>query len=132
MNGQEENTNLIYSYTRQQAIDDGVFIDVSDMAKEAGFSVPVAVTSNLWHRHIVPSESAKSYGQDCKGRLFDVFWMLYGRISGTKQNERLVTFKVIFADGPHPRDRQIVELWAVCEDDGRGKPALNIMLPADY
>lgn len=45
----------IFTYTRAQAIDDAILndvsdmaIDVSDMAKEAGFRVPVALSSVAW------------------------------------------------------------------------------------
>ncbi len=39
---------VIYSYTRAQAIDDGVLIDATEMAKEAGFNWPVALTAAAW------------------------------------------------------------------------------------
>jgi len=39
--------NVIYSYTRAQAIEDGMFVDVTETAKEAGFKYPVAITRNL-------------------------------------------------------------------------------------
>ena len=35
-----EPSDLIHSYTRAQAIEDGVLVDVSDVAKEAGFKLP--------------------------------------------------------------------------------------------
>lgn len=38
----------IFAYTRAQAIDDAVLNDVSDMAKEAGSRVPVALSSVAW------------------------------------------------------------------------------------
>jgi hypothetical protein len=34
-------TQLIYSYTRAQAIADGVLVDVSELAREAGFRFPL-------------------------------------------------------------------------------------------
>jgi hypothetical protein len=37
--------DVVYSYTRKQAIKDGVLIDVTKQAKETGFKVPVAITS---------------------------------------------------------------------------------------
>lgn len=39
---------VIHSYSRAQAIEDGVLVDVSSMAKEAGFIWPVAVTAAVW------------------------------------------------------------------------------------
>jgi hypothetical protein len=40
--------NVISSYTRAQAIEDGVLIDASNMAREAGFKWPVALTTAAW------------------------------------------------------------------------------------
>ena len=40
--------DLIHSYTRQQAIEDGVLMDVSETAKEAGVRFPVALTRAVW------------------------------------------------------------------------------------
>ncbi len=35
-------------YTRAQALDDGFLVDVSELAKEAGFRFPVALTRAAW------------------------------------------------------------------------------------
>lgn len=39
-----ESSDLIHSYTRAQAIEDGVLVDVSDVGKGADFKLPVAIT----------------------------------------------------------------------------------------
>ena len=39
--------SVIYSYTREQALKDGVLVDVTQMEKEVGFIYPVAVTSGV-------------------------------------------------------------------------------------
>jgi len=36
---------VVSIYTRKQAISDGVLVDVTDMAKEAGIKYPVALTA---------------------------------------------------------------------------------------
>ena len=36
---------VIFSYTRQQAIEDGVLVDLSEWAKQEGYAIPVACTS---------------------------------------------------------------------------------------
>ena len=41
-----ETDDIIYLYGRQQAIEDGVLIDVSKTAREAGFCWPTAVISD--------------------------------------------------------------------------------------
>lgn len=40
--------NVISTYTRAQAIEDGVLVDPGSMAKEAGFKLPVALTADAW------------------------------------------------------------------------------------
>ena len=48
---------VISSYTRTQAIDDGMLVDVSHMAREAGFSFPVALTRAAWSDCVEWSEA---------------------------------------------------------------------------
>lgn len=40
---------IIFSYTRAQAIADGVLIDVTARAAEVGFKVPTVVTDHLYN-----------------------------------------------------------------------------------
>ncbi len=39
---------VIHSYTRKQATEDGFLVDVTETAHEAGFSIPVALTRAIW------------------------------------------------------------------------------------
>jgi hypothetical protein len=41
---------VVSRYTRKQAIEDGVLIDVSSKASIVGFAAPVAITSELYAR----------------------------------------------------------------------------------
>jgi hypothetical protein len=45
-----DNTDLIYRYSRADAIRDGVLIDMSAAAREAGIRYPVALTRGAWER----------------------------------------------------------------------------------
>ena len=40
-----DDAEVISSYSRAQAIEDGVLVDVSTVAKEAGIKFPVAMTA---------------------------------------------------------------------------------------
>lgn len=73
---------VIHSYTRAQAIADGVLVDVSKLAQEAGFNVPVAMTQGL-HAEAVSWDKDNTAYQDVTGRLWDVLIMAahYGRRS---------------------------------------------------
>ena len=120
-------SNVIFSYTREDAINDGTFIDVSEVAKEAGLKYPVAITSNLYNTHIIPTENQKAQGQDEQGRLWDTLWMLIVAIKTGKSNGNMTEYEVLYSG-------KKIKIWAVCEatspDDP--SPAINIMLPSDY
>ena len=69
--------DLIHSYTRQQAIEDGVLVDVSETAREAGIRYPVALTRAVWARYVEVPLGVEC--QDEEGRLWDILWMFrYG------------------------------------------------------
>lgn len=59
---------LIHSYSRKQAIEDGILINVTETAREAGFRYPVAVTRAVWDEILTPSPSDTT--QSVSGRLW--------------------------------------------------------------
>jgi hypothetical protein len=64
---------VIHSYSRAEALEDGALIDVTSMAREAGFRIPVALTRAVWESYVtVPP---KVVAQDEPGRLWDILWM---------------------------------------------------------
>jgi len=116
-----ENAEIISTYTADEAIDDGYLIDVSDMAKEAGFRWPVRITQSV-HTLCTPPKSNKVQSYD--GRLWDVLWMGFLAVRrSTSRRENMVTFIVRIGKKNHT-------LWAVI--DGTSGPAIHIMLPEDY
>jgi hypothetical protein len=66
--------DLIHRYTRAEAIADGVLIDVSGVAREAGIRYPVALTAAVWRRCVAVPPGVRC--QDEAGRLWDVLWLL--------------------------------------------------------
>ena len=68
---------VVFSYSRAQVIADGVLIDVTDTAREAGFRWPVAISGGVWADCVAWSamDSAKQTPQDESGRLWDVVFM---------------------------------------------------------
>ena len=65
---------VIFSYTRKQAIADGFQVDVSTVAAEAGIRFPVFLTRTVFDSFVTVPEGVT--GQDEAGRLWDVVWML--------------------------------------------------------
>ena len=61
-------SDLIYAYTRAQALKDGVLIDVTTMAKETGLKYPAAVTTAVWSKYVAVPDACP--WQDEAGRLW--------------------------------------------------------------
>jgi hypothetical protein len=61
---------VLYSYSRSQALADGLQVEVSKVAKEAGIRFPVFLTRAVYDNFVsVPTGVT---GQDEAGRLWDV------------------------------------------------------------
>ena len=45
----DDSWNIVYAYSRKQAIADGVLVDVTEAAKAIGFKPHTVVTDHLFH-----------------------------------------------------------------------------------
>jgi hypothetical protein len=123
-------SETIYVYSRAQALEDGVLVDVTETAKEAGFKIPVAVTDAVWHDYIEwENVKNKKAIQDTEGRLWDVLSMLRFACNRFK-NESEIIYRLYVVS----RDRQavkpsLVTLKAVIGGGDNGEPVITIMLP---
>ena len=130
MNTQNETSpfgEIIYSYTRKQAIADGVQVDVSSTAKEAGIRFPVFITRTVFDAYVTVPPNVS--GQDEAGRLWDVVWMLRFAIGkATRGQDRLPFALYVRNDN---RAARLVKLIAMCGalDIDDPQPAITIMLP---
>lgn len=121
--------DIIYAYTRMQAINDGVLVDVSDIAREAGLRYPTSVTRSVWEQFVRVPEAVP--WQDEQGRLWDILWMLRCAIQRRlgEEPQTVVLFEmVVNNDG---RSNQVVDLKAVCGPGDDLAPVLTIMLPEE-
>ena len=122
-----EDAPVIFSYTRAQAIEDGVLVDLTEWARETGFRIPVACTAAVWHGYIVPPAKTEGWGQSERGRAHDLLWMLYLAIRQSKgAGQEWLLFKLIFLQAPHKHET--VTLKAHCGPGDRGEPVITIML----
>jgi hypothetical protein len=124
-----ENSDLIHRYTRAQAIADGVLIDVSQTAKEAGFTYPVALTAAAWAECVAVPPGVLC--QDESGRLWDVLWVLRCAVRGNGGGARQVPFGVHVRNDNRDRTPPLVRLKAVCGPGDEGEPVVTIMLPKE-
>ena len=76
---EEQFSEVIYAYTRQNMLDDGYLVDVTETAKRAGFTVPVALTRPVWEDCVEWDEddTKRQTYQDIEGRLWDVIYMAF-------------------------------------------------------
>jgi hypothetical protein len=137
----------IFSYSRAQAIADGVLMDLTSatddrgqrLCPQAGFKVPVAITRTAWARTIEAGGSWKpdgdgevlelKGGQSLTGRLWDVLWMLRGA-SGKAANTDRVHFQVLVDVNGDGR-REMVGLWALCGPGDDARPVITIVLEGE-
>jgi len=123
-----EDTPVIFSYTRAQAIEDGVLVDLTAWAKETGFKVSVACTSTVWQGYVVPPRGTESLGQSERGRAHDLLWMLYVAIKASRNAKRdQILYQVLFLQAPGKMEE--VTLKAHFGPGDNGKPVVTIMQP---
>ena len=124
--------DVIFTYTRKQAIEDGILVDITDTAKEMGFKFPVAITSTVWHEYVIPSEDLTYWGQSVKGRLWDVVVTLHFHIVQYPGKD-VLNFRTVFMmpDKRHNYIHKTIELKAVASVGDKGEPIITIMLPEE-
>ena len=136
---------VIYSYTRAQAIADGVLVDLSDpsftfrpglpILKEAGIKFPVAMTSAAIARTVQDPDTDEPLppGQDVSGRLWDVLtvFKVYARNGGDT-----IFFPVSVQNWTRTKSNRLtdvkqetIQLKAVCGPGDTPAPVITIMLP---
>ncbi|MDX1252191.1 MAG: hypothetical protein IDH49_08110 [Gammaproteobacteria bacterium] len=122
---------MISVYTRAEAIDDGVLINVSKMAAEAGFRCAVALTQGVYAECVAWSEedSLRQTYQDEPQRLWDVVWMATNAARSAKPGETRTPFQLycVPRDGKsHKPKLTTLHLHAGSGDDG--EMVITIML----
>jgi len=144
-NSKKENENspenifgpVIHAYTRAEAIADGVLVDVSAIAREAGIRFPTAVTAAVHARYVQVPDELKGL-QDEAGRAWDLVWMAAVAIRSGKLNGDQGTFELIVAmpegadwqpnEKRHGHQQRLVMLKAVCGPNDDGSPCITVML----
>ncbi len=125
----DEGWELISSYSRQQAIEDGILVDVSGMAPDlvanAGIKLHVAMTNTVWGEYVEVPEGVT--GQDWKGRLWDILWLFRCAAKAAKDNTIYFSVRVSNDDRP-PRE---ILLKAVCGLGDDGKPCITLLAPEE-
>lgn len=118
-----DNLEILDSYSRAQAIEEGFLIDVSEWAKASGFKFPAAFTDTLYNSI---EESAKGPGQSVRGIAMDIFSMLLLKVKLTGGRESTLMFEVLIWD-IIKRKPVLKKLKAVVGPGDTPAPVLTIM-----
>ena len=116
----------IYTYTRAQAVADGLQVEVTKTAQEAGIRFPVFLTRAVFDNYVAVPPGVT--GQDEAGRLWDVVWMTRFAIIRSKPGvDRLPVALYVRNDDVRSR---LVKLVAVCGplDMDDPQPAITVMM----
>ena len=128
-------------YTREDAIEDGALVDVSEWAGTGpdgmlgGFVLPVAITQALWeviNLDALPearwAQLVRKRGESTRGRTHDVLWMASVASRQNGSRDRML-FSVLMTV-PDKRGRPVrerLELEAVIDADG-----VTVGFPDDF
>jgi hypothetical protein len=133
----DDEVEVIYTYSHQQAVEDGMLIDVSLTARRMGFDVPVFVTNTVWVEAICPD------GVNGGSRTGLFLAYVKGILRNLHEEDALsndlielpMTLPMV---GVHVvRDGKEVEpeertLWLHLGANDEGEPIFKIMFPEDW
>jgi hypothetical protein len=123
---------VISTYTRAQAIEDGVLVDAGPTAKEVGFKLQVALTSAVWSDCVAwtDSDSQKNPFQDQSGRLYDVLFMASFaiRTSADSGDRLLYELYRVPRDG-YSTEAKPVTLKVIVGPGDHGESVMTILFP---
>jgi hypothetical protein len=118
---------VIYAYTRAQAVADGVQVDVTKTAQEAGIKFPMFLTHAVYDAYVtVPPDVT---GQDEAGRLWDVVWMTrFAILRAHGHTDRVLVALYVRNDNTRAK---LVKIIAQCGplDMDDPQPAITVMMP---
>ena len=126
-----DDAEIISSYTRAQAIEDGVLVDVSETAKDAGFVYPVAMTAAAWADCVAwtDEDTRRQVQQDEFGRLWDVLWMAKIAVKGGDGGTEIIYPLHRVPRGGKGHKPRLTHLKMVCGPGDTLEPVITIMLP---
>lgn len=111
---------VVSTYTRAEALADGSLIDQSEVAKEAGFKYPLAITSGL---HGVIQKAIKDGADTIDWIMWDILTMFKIAIKKDGGSDK-VWFQFSLQG-------KIIDLWSVINGGDDGKPVITIMLTTE-
>ena len=123
-----EKENIISIYSRREALEDGIQVDVSTTAKEAGIKFPVFLTRSVFEQYVAVPPGV--FCQHEFSRLLNIVWTLKRAIGQGAANVARLSMELYFRNlntGSTEFTTLVAECGPLDFDDPR--PAITIMLP---
>ena len=117
---------VIYSYTRAQALEDGVLVDVTTEATAYGFLYPTAISSAVFE---VVQGIPEGSGHTTLGRLRDVLFMSHRAIKKARPGDGNRLAFQLYLDGAL---EELTELFIDLGPGDEGEPVLTIGFLTDF
>ena len=119
---------VISSYSREQAIEDGELVAIGDEAREAGFTIDLALTRALFGRiEAIPTAAVGI--QDIAGRLWDVLWMAR---CAAGRNTHVESFNYQLHLAAKGDRKRLITLRCTVSGGDQGEPVITIGFPEDF
>lgn len=126
------NAMMIFSYSRAEAISDGVLVDVDalhpTMRREAGVLLPVAMTARVYEEVVEEHAAATAAGASRDGRLWDLLWMMRMAVRGYRGQGSRLEFRML-AHLPEGAEAEEITLEVVVGPGDDLSPVLTVMWP---
>jgi hypothetical protein len=130
---------VIYSYSRAEAIADGVLIDLGTFSfrpgktvlQEVGIKFPVAITAAAYAKAIGGVDEPLPPCQDLSGRMFDVVnmlsWAIRRSAGGDRLQYRVSVINWVYRQGARieATKRENVVLKAICGPGDDAEPVIT-------
>ncbi len=126
----DQSDDLIYIYSRKQALEDGVQVDanIGDLAEvtRQHFKYPVFLTRTVYDL-MERAVNNRKWLNDWKGVWHDICWMCRQSVRGLPQGENTAVFQVIIRGAGK---KSLYTMKAVCEakDFDNAQPVITIMM----
>ncbi len=124
-----EDFEEICTYTRKDALETGLLIDVSPVAINTGFAWPVAITAEVWQDCIQLPGQGRTIHQGESELVNELLYLLMHEIQNGDQDRAEISLNFLLHS--NPSSLKPVTLKAVVTPDDDGNPCITILKPLE-
>jgi hypothetical protein len=125
---EEQEQQSVQLLNRQEAIEAGILVDVSQIAEQVGLRLSVGISKPLWELGITASRQLAD--EECQGRVRDVLLALRLHVEQAEITAPWIKFPALLSLPPETQP-QVCTLVAIAHKDSTAPYALTVMLPEE-